>query len=158
MSHYYKNISGLPYGDCPRSGGTVGLQIHLDARLIPVGSSNISTTYTVTYDPSIRDSLYVRVHEILPGKTIKVETAVQMESCAELFDRCHWEADLYLRDKLIEYNFEKIRVSPFYIPSTPSTDVLFVTNQHISRKEFVFWQRILENVGANVDFWDTQKV
>ena len=105
----------------------------------------------------MRDSLYVRVHEILPGKTIKVETAVQMESCAELFDWCHWEADLYLRDKLIEYNSEKIRVSPFYIPSTPSTDVLFVTNQHISRKEFVFWQRILENVGANVDFWDTQR-
>ena len=152
-----QNISGLPYGDCPRSGGTVGLQIHLDARLIPVGSSSISTTYTVTYDPSIRDSLYVRVHEILPGKTMKVEIAVQMESCAELFDRCHWEADLYLRDKLIEYNSEKIRVSPFYIPSIPSADVLFVTNQHITRKEFVFWQRILENVGANVDFWDTQR-
>ena len=155
-----QNISGLPYGDCPGSGGAVGLQVHRDARLIPIGSANVGMTtlpYTVTYDPSIRDSMYVRIREILPSQTITVQITVQMESCAELFDRCHWEADLYLRDKLIEYNFEKIRVSAFYIPSNPSADVLFITNQEISRKEFVFWECILENMGVNVDFWDIQR-
>ncbi|KAL5483747.1 hypothetical protein EMCRGX_G020158, partial [Ephydatia muelleri] len=150
-----QNISGLPYGDCPGSGGTVGLQIHLDARLIPVGSSSVSTTYSVTYDPSIRDSLYVRVHEILPGKTMKVEIAVQMESCAELFDQCHWEADLYLRDKLIEYNFGKMCVSSTYHPSL--ADVLFITSQYTTQKEFIFWRHLLENMGASVDFWDIQR-
>ena len=155
-----KNISGLPYGDCPGSGGSVGLKIRLDARLIPVGSANIGMTalpYTVTYDPNVRDSMYVRIHEILPSSTITVQIAVQMESSAELFDRCHWEADLYLRDKLIEYNFGEICVSSAYHPSCPPADVLLITNQHTSRREFVFWQRILENMGANVDFWDIQR-
>ena len=155
-----QNISGLPYGDCPGSGGTVGLQVHLDARLIPIGSANIGMAalpYTVTYDPSIQDNMYVRIREILPSQTITVQITVQMESCAELFDRCHWEADLYLRDKLIEYNFGKICVSSVYHPSNPLADVLFITNHHTTQKEFVFWRCLLENLGVSVDFWDIER-
>ena len=150
----------MPYGSCPGSGGKVVLQIHLDARIIPVGSANIGITavpYTITYDPNVRDSMYIQLHEIPPGETVNVQITVQMESRAELFDRCYWQADLYLRDKLIEYNFEKIRVTPFYIPREPTADILMVTNEVITRKEFVFWQRILEILEVTVDFWDTTR-
>ena len=78
-----------------------------------------------------------------------------MESCAELFDRCLWQADFYLRDKLIEYNYKKIRVSPFYISRDPAADILMVTDSQITQQEFVFWQRILETMHVTVDFWDT---
>ena len=155
-----QNISTMPYGSCNGSGGKVVAQIHLDARIIPVGSANIGITavpYTITYDPSIRDSMYIQLHEIPPGETVNVQVTVQMESRAELFDRCYWQADLYLRDKLIEYNFEKIRVTPFYIPRDPPADILMVTNEVITRKEFVFWQRILEILEVSVDFWDTTR-
>ena len=155
-----KNISTMPYGSDPSFGGKVVLQVHIDARLIPVGSANIgisSVPYTITYDPNVRDSMYIQVHHIPPGETVNVQVTLQMESRAELFDICYWQADLFLRDKLIEYNFERIRVSPFYIPRDPPADILMITSEAITRKEFVFWQRVLEILGVTVDFWDTTR-
>ena len=152
-----QNISTMPYGDSPGSGGRVFLQIHLDARLIPVGSANVNTSsvpYTITFDPNVRDSLYIQLHDIPAGQTVNVQVTIQMESRAELFDRCLWQADLHLRDKMIEYNFDKIRVTPFYIPQDPTADVLMITDNAITRKEFVFWQKVLQILDLSVDFWD----
>ena len=152
-----QNISQMPYGSCADSGGEVVVQVHLDARLTPVafGNPNQEVPYTVTYDQSTPDSLYIQVQEIRPETTIKVEVAVQMDSQAELFQTCYWQADLYLRGKMIEYNNTKIRVSPFYIVKDPPADVLLVTDAKVTRKEFVFWQHIFETLGVTVDFWDT---
>ena len=152
-----QNISSMPYGDSPGSGGRAFLQIHLDARLIPVGSANVNTSsvpYTITFDPNVRDSLYIQLHDIPAGQTVNVQVTIQMESRAELFDRCLWQADLYLREKLIEYNYKKVRVTPFYTPQEPTADVLMITNEGITRKEFVFWQKALEVLQLSVDFWD----
>jgi hypothetical protein len=155
-----QNISTLPYGACPDTGGRVVLQVHFDARLIPVGAGTTDVTaipYTVTYDPNIRDSRFIELLEIPARQTVNVQVTLQMESRAELFDRCYWQADLYLRDKLIEYNYEKIRVSPFYLPKDPAADVLMITNENLTRKQFVFWQRILQLAEVTVDFWDTPR-
>ena len=155
-----QNISRMAYGDGPSSGGKVALQIHMDSRIIPIGYASVGLTgvpYTVTYDPAVRDSMYVQIHAIAPGKVVSVQVAVQMESRAELFDRCLWQTDLYLRDKLIQYNTQTIRVSPFYTPCEPAADVLMVTCKSISRKEFIFWQQILEVLDAKVDFWDVDR-
>ena len=152
-----QNISTMPYGDSSGSGGRVFLQLHLDARLIPVGLANVNTSfvpYTITYDPNVRDSLYIQLHDIPAGQTINVQVTIQMESRAELFDRCLWQADLFLREKLIEYNFQKMRITPFYTPQEPTADVLMITNDAITRKEFVFWQKVLEVLQLSVDFWD----
>ena len=151
------NISQMPYGSCANSGGEVMLQVHLDARLTPVafGDPNKEVPYIVTYDQSTPDSLYIQMQEIPPETTVKVEVAVQMDSQAELFQTCYWQADLYLRGKMIEYNSTKIRVSPFYIVKDPPADVLLVTDANVTRKEFVFWQHIFETLGVTVDFWDT---
>ena len=155
-----QNISQMPYGSCEGSGGKVDLRIHLDQRIIPVAAANIGMStvpYTVTYDSTIKDSMYIQMHSIPPGETVVVSITIQMESRAELFDRCLWQADVYLRDKLIEYNFDKIRVSPYYTPRDPPADVLMVTSSAISRREFVFWQTILESFNVTVDFWDTDR-
>ena len=155
-----QNISRMPYGDGPDSGGKVALQIHLDARIIPIGciSADVkSAMYTVTFDSQCRDSMFVQLHKIPPEKTISVQIVVQMESQAELFDRCLWQADLYLRDKLIEYNFKEIRVAPIYIPEKNDADALMITNQRISRKEFVLWQRLLEVLNVKINFWDVDR-
>ena len=154
------NISSMPYGKCSSSGGSVTLHLHLDARLIPVGFSSTalpSPPYTVTYDHSARDSLRILMYEIAPGRVVTVQIAVQIYSQAELFECLYWQADLYLRGKVIEYNSRKIRVSPFYIPTNPPADVLLVTSPDVSRKEFVFWQRILETLEVTADFWDTSR-
>ena len=62
-----QNISSMAYSSCLGSGGKVVLQIHLDARFLQVGSGNVSFSavpYTVTYDPNIRDSMYIDSHQI----------------------------------------------------------------------------------------------
>ena len=105
-----QNISTLPYGRCLGSRGRVVLQVHLDARLLPVGAGTTDITalpYVVTHDPNIRDSMFIELLEIPARQTVNIQVTLQMESRAELFDRCYWQADLYLRDKLIEYNYEK---------------------------------------------------
>ena len=155
-----QNISSMAYGDGPKSGGKVALHIHLDARIIPVGcvSDDVKAgTFTVTYDAQRCDSMFVQLHKIPPKKTINVRIVVQMESRAELFDRCLWQADLYLRDKLIEYNFKEIRVAPTYIPGKADADALMITSQKISRKEFILWQRLLEVLNVKINFWDVDR-
>jgi hypothetical protein len=152
-----RNISRMPYGNCNGSGGNVMLQLHFDQRILPLAAANIGMSmvpYTVTYDPNIRDSMYIQMHEIPPEDLVVVQVTIQMESRAELFDRCFWQTDVYLREKLIEYNFEKIRVSPFYTHTKSPSDILMITSSAISRKEFVFWQRIFECLNISVDFWD----
>ena len=154
------NISCLPYGSCDGSGGKVVLHLHFDSRIIPLGvaaDEDTDVPYVVTYDPTIRDSMYVELSHIPPSNRVTVSIKVQMENSAELFDRCYWQVDLYLREKLIEYNNRRIRVSPLYSPLKEPADVLLVTSEAIPRKEFVFWQHILELLQVSVDFWDTTR-
>ena len=153
------NISKLPYGSCKGSGGKVVLHLHFDARLLPLGpaQSDNMPPHMVTYDPNILDSMYIEISEIPPNGKAKVTLMVQMERSAELFEQCNWQADLYLRGKLIEYNHQRIRVSPRYHQSTEPADVLFITSEAIGRKEFVFWQHLLELLHVSVDFWDTTR-
>ena len=153
------NISGLPYGSCKHSGGKVVLHLHFDSRLLPVGvaSDGTKVPYEVTYDPRIQDSMYVELFEIPPGDKVCVSVVVQMESRAELFHRCHWQVDLYLRGKLIEYNQQCVRVTPAYDVQKPPADLLLITSTVITRREFVFWQHVLELLDISVDFWDTTR-
>ena len=159
LSIEVNNISRLPYGKCDGSGGRVVLHLHLDARIIPLGTISTGSTppYVITYDPSIQDSMYIELMEIPPMQKVTISFMIQMESCAELFERCFWQADLYLREKLIEYNHQCIRVSPKYNPHSDPADVLLVTSEAITRKEFVLWQHLLEVLNVSVDFWDTAR-
>ena len=157
LTNLVQNISRMAYGDGPSSGGKVALHIHLDARIIPIGcvSDDVKVgMFTVTYDAQRHDSMFVRLHMIPPKKTINVRVVVQMESQAEFFDRCLWQADLHLRDKLIEYNFKEIRIAPVYIPEMADADALMITSQKITRKEFILWQRLLEVLNVKINFWD----
>ena len=58
---------------------------------------------------------------------------------------------------MTSYDSKNIRVSPFYAPSDPASDVLFITSQDMTRREFVFWQCLLSSIGASVDFWDISR-
>ena len=154
-----ENISFHSYGSSAGSSGSVALKIHFDCCFIPIATAPVGTQvdYTVTYDPTVKDSMYVELHKIPPKGKVAVQVAVQLEHQAALFDRCLWQADLYYRGKFIQYEQRLIRVSPTYIVRDPPGDVLFVTNKNITRKQFIFWQHMLENAGVTVDFWDTDK-
>lgn len=151
------NISELFYGRTAGGHSDIVLNIHLDARILLLGAVSSDSDFTpciITYDPNVPDSMYVELPELPPKKTVTIEVAVQMESQAELFDRCLWQADLYLRGKLIEYNFQHIRVSAAYSPHGAPADLLLVTSEAILRKEFLLWQHIFALLETSVDFWD----
>lgn len=155
-----ENLSSKPYGTCKQSAGEVGIQVHMDARLIPIAHSNAAdkeVPYNVFYDPSKKDGLYVQIHSILPKETISIQLAVQMDCEAELFDYCHWQADLCLRGKVVEYKFEKIRISPIYKPQDSPGDMLMITSPDISRAAFILWEHIFQILGVTVDYWDTTR-
>ena len=152
-----ENISTKPYGTCQGSAGEVGVQIHMDARLIPIAHGNTEDKLTPYYDSSKKDGLYIQIHSILPKEILKLRLAVQIDSEAELFDYCQWQADLYLRGKVVEYQFDKIRISPIYQPQDPPGDILMITSPDISRAAFILWQHIFQILGATVDYWDTAR-
>ena len=170
-----ENTSGHSYGCSGDTRGSAWVQVHLDSRLIPLGviasagnasmdthvqsqdDIGASLPYQVTFDPKTPDSMYIMIKTINPGETIVVPIAIQIEAYAELYDLCVWQADLWLRGKLIEYKSQEICVSPAYSPpSSPSQlgDVLMITNDKITQDELKFWKRIFELLGVSVDYWD----
>ena len=151
------NVSNLPYGSCKGSGGRVVLQLHFDSRLIPLGkvASDGDAPYDVTYNHNVCDSTFVELHEIQPKKTITIRISVLAEKNAELFAHCYWQADLRLRDKLIEYNQQSVRVTPKYDAQKPSSDILLVTSQNMTNMDFVFWSHLFHTAGVSFDIWDT---
>ena len=153
------NISKLHYGNHPDSGGEVALRIHFDKRVLPfsVVTEDYNCPYKIHYNPSVPDSFYVDVIQVSSAGKVTITFNVAVSNSAELFDRCPMQVDLLLRGKLIEYHQHFIRIIPFYIPTQPPADILFVTDKSVTRKEFILWQRLFELLGARVDFWDLDR-
>ena len=153
------NISNLPYGNFSGSGGQLALRVHLDKRLSPVANPHAPYTnqFSIHHDNNIPDSFYIDIIRVEPAGKITVTFNLALSNRAELFERCPVQTDVILRGKLIEYQNYFVRVTPFYIPSNPPAEVLFITDHQISRREFVLWQRLFQLLGVRVDFWDRDK-
>ena len=125
------NISNHPYGSCTDSSGRVILHLHFDSRIIPLGklASDAGAPYEVTYNHSLRDSTFIELIDLPPKKSLTVNIKVLMECHAELFDECCWQVDLRFRDKLIEYDQRRIRVTPKYSIQKQPADALLVTSK-----------------------------
>ena len=154
-----KNLSNIPYGNCRASGGRVVLQLHFDSRLIPLGEviADAKIPYVMTYDHSFTDSTFIELINLPPKQNITVNIKVLMESHAEVFDQCHWQVDVHLRDKLIEYNQKMVAVIPTYNPQNDPADGLLITSSVMTRQEFVIWSHILDSLGVSFDIWDTAR-
>ena len=168
-----ENLSSIPYG---ATGGSVLVHILLDPRLRPLGlapsrdrDSADRSDFEVSYNPSRSNSVFVLVKNILPGKTLTVPIVVRLEEAVELGDRCRWQAEVYLRGKLIEYSFSVMRVAPSYSSARDSlsssssstsslqqqlADVLLIKSDALGEREERFWQRIFELLEVSYDYWD----
>ena len=151
-----RNVSTLPYGSCKGSNGRVVLRLHLDSRLNPTAAqADKCCKVLLTHNPNIPDSTLVELHQVPPKQTLMVDIKITMVNQARLLDECFWQASLYLRDKLIEYNQQSIKVTPMYSSLKPPADVLLVTSGAMSHNELVFWLNIFCMFNASVDIWDT---
>ncbi len=151
-----RNLSSLSYGSCKESGGRVLLHLHFDSRLIPMGTDD-KIPYIMTYDHTLTDSTFIEILKLPPKQKTVVRFKVLMESKAEVFDLCHWQVDILLRDKMIEYNQNMIKVVPMYNAQSEPADILLVTDSDMTRQEFVIWSNILNLVGISYDIWDVSR-
>ena len=151
-----KNHSQVCYGCFKGSSGSVFLNLHFHARIRPLGAVADSPDYNISYDPHLRDSTYVTVMEIPPGKTLTIEVAIQMENHMNASEECIFQVDLYLRKKLIQYKQKIIcaTVNLNYDVQNPPADVLLVSNKDCTSKEFQFWGEIFNILDVSVDYWD----
>ena len=159
-----ENISSCSFGRCSDAEGSVKVKVCMNPNLLPLGlfagdeSKADALPYSVTSKPSSPNVLDVCVKQVKASETLVIPIAVYMNTEAELFDSCVWQADLYLKGKLIGYLAQEIRVSPAYsLPSNHSHlgDVLMITSEAIMKEEFALWKRIYEIAGVNVDYWDS---
>ena len=153
--------SSSHYGRGSQSRGSVLIHILLDPRLHLLGicpsSSDRERMFEASYDPNNPSSLFVLVKELKPGAILSVPIVARLQG--EVGETLRWQTELYLRGKLVEYNFSEIRVAPAYSPSSsPSqqlSDVLFIKSECVGEREMFFWQRIFELLEVSFDYWDS---
>ena len=150
------NASNCVYGS--EGKGAVEVGISLDCRLLP--TTKITDTngvpYVISYDPSKKDSYKVEVKAIKPKESLTIQLALKMEKAAEVFDRCLWQASLFFRKKLIEYNFSTVRVAPLNNTYDPDSDVVMVTKE-MTDTEYIFWQHLFKSLSLSVCTWSPKE-
>jgi len=151
-----KNISNRVYGSDGK--GTVELSLHLDARLLPATAiwDTEGVPYSVDFNHSQKDSFKVEVKEIKPRETLTIHLAMKMEKEADVFDQCLWQASLYFRKKLIEYNFNTVRVAPLNNTFDPNADIIMVTKA-MKDLEYIFWQHLFKSLNLSVCTWNPKE-
>lgn len=151
-----QNVSTSLYGSDGK--GAVEVGICLDCRLLP--TTTVSDTngvpYMVSYDPMKKNSFKVEVKEIKPKESLTIQLAMKMEKEAEVFDQCLWQASLFFRKKLIEYNFSTVRVAPLNNTYDPNSDVVMVTKE-MTDTEYIFWQHMFKSLSLSVCTWNPKE-
>jgi len=151
-----KNVSNRTYGSSGK--GSVELNLHLDARLLPATAiwDTDGVPYSVDFNHMQKDSFRVEVKEIKPKETLTIHLAMKMEKEAEVFDQCLWQASLCFRKKLIEYNFNTVRVAPLNNTFDPKSDIVLVTKA-LKDLEYIFWQHLIKSLNLSVCTWNPKE-
>jgi hypothetical protein len=72
----------------------------------------------------------------------------------EFYEKVEWSIELYLRGKLIEKQFQKIKVFPSFVTPNPQDDILFITDSEMLQDEFLIYISIFEGLGLQYNVWD----
>jgi hypothetical protein len=96
--------------------------------------------------------------DVIPARSSLIirEFGIGVDDQSEFFERLHWHVELYLRGKKIEHATSGVRIAPNFVEDN-NFDALFVTDQHITRREFLLYQRIFEGLGLTCNYWDVER-
>jgi hypothetical protein len=101
------------------------------------------------------DGVAIRpIESIAPnGGTFSISVHVLMkgEAGLRLYESVPWMAELYLRDRCIEYWTRPIRITPVFLPGGNS-DVVLVTCAEVDRREFLAWSYLVQLLGELILF------
>jgi len=149
------NISNRDYGSADCTFNSVKMIIYFDPRFDMHRSD-------VTENQKYGLSMFEEEIPFIECKGCVTKTyQFSAKSNAQFFERNRISIHLYLRNKLIEITDVFVRISPTFIPIDPEDshpyDCLFVTDSHISRFEFLRYQRIFHSLQLKVSYWDLEK-
>ncbi|KAI6660061.1 hypothetical protein LOD99_14402 [Oopsacas minuta] len=157
-----ENISGKHYGYSLNSGGYLSLVIHLDKRLMPIGyNGNIDNKeYHIYYNHEVPDSLTIVVKDLLPKSSFIIDIILLLVNDTDIYDKCLWQVDLLLRQKLIQYKSGYVDVTPGKMTKlevAPNDVLLVVSLCLLTKQELCFWESILIGLGLNINYWDMSR-
>jgi len=135
------NSSRLNYG-CATNMGEIRYRIVLDQRLKCNQGNVIEGQIDILYANSA-----IIAHEF----------DILIDERSEFFERIPWSVELFFKGRKIEHATNGVRIAPNFVEYATNSDVLFVTDQHITRKEFLLYQRIFEGLGLQCNFWDCER-
>lgn len=150
----FSNISNLDYGASVSQHKKLSFSIYFDNKFMILNERNIKE----------RDKMQC-VHEhielIQAKRSYERHFLVSVQNTSEYFERLRISAHLLLRDQTIEISEHFIRVSPSYQPCTNTVenphDILFITDNHLSRVEYLRYMRLFEGCGLRVNYWDIER-
>ena len=141
------NLSNVPYACSPDTRAHVELYFPDELSGLQICSS-------------MSNRLILPLTSIPPGSSTTISAKIELSVSAKLFQLYEWQAKLFLRDVMVEWNHTSIRAAPDYTPSDDAesaADVLFITSSLMTRQEFVLWERIFDLLGLVVDMWDIER-
>lgn len=143
-----KNVSTRVYGAEPIT--KVVVRIAVDPNFEPqVPEFQVSTE-------TGRPFVDFVVENLQPGEERIVSLPVMMKSDGPLlYERYPWQAEVFLRDKLIELDAAVIRCAPKWEEyADVNAEVVLFAGHHWSRSEYLMWMRMLEITAMEAQIWD----
>jgi hypothetical protein len=72
------------------------------------------------------------------------------------FKKLNWKVELYLNEKLIQFEQKEVRVCPKFNLDTVSTDLLMITNPSLSSDEYKIYMKVFSSLQLVPNFYDLE--
>ncbi|KAG2386573.1 hypothetical protein C9374_002317 [Naegleria lovaniensis] len=156
-----RNVSTvMAYGIQSGTDGSkrrVAIQMEFDPRLILHKNSEDSMTSQWI---SNGNSVFVEIPNIHPSDSFTQVFFVEMSDRIQYFEHATIKATLLLRNIPIEQHERAIRFTPTYYPPSAGEnnfDLIFFTDSHLSRIEFLTYTQVFDGLSLSVNYWDIEK-
>lgn len=86
---------------------------------------------------------------------LQIAVPFKVTNEGEFYEKYTWTCELYLRNKLIQFQNFVVQIAATFAEDTTS-DVLLVLHQNTSRDTFLNWMNLFSHLFLTVNFWDTE--
>lgn len=160
----FSNLSTSCYYGSSARGGSNSIQyrVYLYDDFEFLGSSDPSARDIAAADPPLPGRGRSRIiegslTEIAPSSTSSVVLRIKLNKDAGYYSRICWKVELLFRGETIETREKYVRVCPRFDPSAAAQhDLLFITNAHVTRLEYLMFKRIFDGLNLRTGFYDLE--
>lgn len=96
------------------------------------------------------------IDDLQPGEERHIEIQMAASSTASIFSQVSWKCLLLLGSEEIQTVNGSLTIIPSFV-ETMETNVLLVTDQLTTKREFLLYERIMRGLGIRANYWDIEK-